>query len=330
MKIENSVSVIIPMYNCESSVHFSIDSILEQTLSAYEIILVNDGSTDDTIAAIAKYGDSVIYTEQENLGPATARNKGIGLAKGEYIMFLDADDYVLPDFLEKTVDFLSSHPECVAVSTAQKIIRPEGQPESILPGFFSKNTFGDSPFVIDDFYSFWGEHDHILTGSVLMKSSAVNEVGSQLENLRVSEDLEFWAMLGTLGKWGFVPEVLWVGTSEMHAVKTGWTSHFKKRRSLCPLVEDWEVRLKKSIRPEDEAGFKVVRGRVALGFAFYHLLAGKTKLSRSILRNYSNELPKNKLSKVLAACSKFGFIGMWCASILFRTRDHLKDLNIIK
>lgn len=103
-----TVSVIIPFYSHLDWLYEAIESVLAQTYPIHEIILVNDGSKEDLTEFLAKYGDSIIYLEQENAGPAAARNHGIRRATGDYIAFEDSDDVWLPTKLEKQVAFMES------------------------------------------------------------------------------------------------------------------------------------------------------------------------------------------------------------------------------
>ncbi|MGK7951999.1 MAG: glycosyltransferase [Xenococcaceae cyanobacterium] len=97
------VSVIIPAYNGDRYISEAIDSVLAQTYTHYEIIVVDDGSTDNTSQVVKAYGDRVRYIYRENQGVASARNLGIEKAEGEYIAFLDADDFFLPEKLAKQI-----------------------------------------------------------------------------------------------------------------------------------------------------------------------------------------------------------------------------------
>ncbi len=94
------ISVIIPVYNAQDSIRRTIDSILGQTWPAHEIIVVDDGSTDATAERVLAYGDKVIYHLQRNSGPSVARNRGVALASGDWIAFLDADDWFYPHRLQ--------------------------------------------------------------------------------------------------------------------------------------------------------------------------------------------------------------------------------------
>lgn len=122
------VSVVISTYNRAHFVSDAIDSVLNQTFKDLEIVVVDDGSTDNTRQVLEKYGDSIHYVYQENKGRAEARNTGIKFAKGEYIAFLDDDDMWLPQKLEKQVVFLNAHPDIGLVHTFTKVIDEGGKP----------------------------------------------------------------------------------------------------------------------------------------------------------------------------------------------------------
>ena len=97
------VSVIIPVYNCERYLAEAIESILSQTYQPYEIIVVDDGSTDNSAAVAKSFGSVVKYCYQTNSGSAAARNHGIHLAKGRFFAFLDADDIWIEDKLKRQI-----------------------------------------------------------------------------------------------------------------------------------------------------------------------------------------------------------------------------------
>src|SRR5579863_4931679 len=101
--VHPTVSVVIPTYNYARFLGQAIDSVLAQTCPVKEIIVVDDGSTDDTFNVLARYGPAVRALKQKNCGPAAARNRGVGIAGGDLIAFLDADDFWMPDKLAKQV-----------------------------------------------------------------------------------------------------------------------------------------------------------------------------------------------------------------------------------
>lgn len=110
------ISVLIPVYNCGSYLAEAIDSVLAQTFRDYEIIVVDDGSADDTAQVAARY-PQVTYIYQEHSGVSTARNRAVAAASGEIVVFLDADDLWLPQKLQMQVDYLEENPDCMLVFT---------------------------------------------------------------------------------------------------------------------------------------------------------------------------------------------------------------------
>ena len=118
-------SIVITCYNQAKFLAEAIESVRNQTFSDLEIIVVDDGSTDKTAAVAACYPD-VRYVRQENRGLSAARNLGLHVSAGEYLVFLDADDRLLPIAVESGVDCLNTHPECAFVSGDYTLITSEG------------------------------------------------------------------------------------------------------------------------------------------------------------------------------------------------------------
>src|SRR5438093_2862885 len=141
MPASGLVSVIIPCYNQAHFLHEAIESVLAQTYSTREIIVVNDGSTDSTAEVAGRYS-AVRHIYQENAGPSAARNTGLKESRGEYLVFLDSDDRLLPEALEIGVDCLREHPECAFAFGHSRFITADGS-------FLSKP---EQPYVTRDHY----------------------------------------------------------------------------------------------------------------------------------------------------------------------------------
>ena len=109
-KTNPRVSVIIPTYNRGWTLQAAMDSVLAQTYLDFELIVVDDGSSDDTAEILAAYGPEVKRIRQANAGVSAARNTGIRAARGELVAFLDSDDRWLPDKLKVQVDFFAVRP----------------------------------------------------------------------------------------------------------------------------------------------------------------------------------------------------------------------------
>jgi glycosyltransferase involved in cell wall biosynthesis len=122
------ISVVIPTYNYGHFVTEAVDSVLAQTAPPLEVIVVDDGSKDDTRQRLARYGDRIRYIYQENQGLSAARNTGIRAAQGEYIALLDSDDVWHPRKLEVQAHYLARHPEVGLLASADIMDRSGGWP----------------------------------------------------------------------------------------------------------------------------------------------------------------------------------------------------------
>lgn len=181
------VSVIIPTYNHRNYILDALNSVFAQTFTDYEIILVNDGSPDDTAERLKPLADSgkIIYIEQKNQGQASARNRGIAGARGDFIAFLDDDDLWPTDKLEWQVHHLQSRPDLGMVGGScvifEKVIpRLDGQDEDIRQITF-ESLFRGNPF-----------HS---PGQTLIRSSALQAVGGFDSTIWGTEDLELYMRL---------------------------------------------------------------------------------------------------------------------------------------
>lgn len=288
------LTVIIPVYNAAPLIDRCLDSIFSQWGEyQIEVICVDDGSTDDSVERIRqRHEPSIRLITQQNSGPASARNKGIFAAEGRCIAFLDADDYWMPDFVEQTLEFLNTHRECIAVSVGQRHITMSG--ESVRPdgieGF-------DGPMVLDDFFEFWARHNHVCTGSIVIRTEACCKAGGQREDLRICEDLEYWALLATYGTMGFIPKVLFVSDGLKVTQKIGWVEKNKKRWASAPTVEEWEKRIaarKVALSPH----YVKARGKIARNLCYSMILSKRTDLAFSQIKKYRNDFPNGLMTTI--------------------------------
>lgn len=320
----SNVSVIIPAYNVENSLKNCIDSVLYQSLPAAEIFVINDGSTDDTAKIAQSYGNKIIYLEQPNQGQGAARNAGLEKATGDFIAFLDADDYWLPDFLKTCVDFLNTNLETVAVWTAWINIIDEKERVVVPPIIQRQPRKYERPQILDNFFRFWADNGHLQTGAITIRHETVKKAGFQRSDLRNSQDLEYWALIATHGKWGFIPVPLYVNNSRL-AARGKWREKYKTRRQLCPDVETWEERLIPRLKPEDIAGFEVVRGNVAAGYAHGKILGGNFWDGLRIVKKYGHAMPPNNLNNLMKIGARLGKPGWILVCIIIQAKELYKD-----
>ena len=170
------VSVIIPAYNCERFIAEAVESIRQQNYEPIEIIIIDDGSTDGTLACLKSLGEDIRYVYQSNMGPAAARNRGIAMARGEVIAFLDADDYWPANKLKVQLARMNRDPEievvlgriqCTGVLTeADRKIRFEGPDNTMISICLGSGVFRRSVFnkvgVFDESLRHYEDHDWFL------------------------------------------------------------------------------------------------------------------------------------------------------------------------
>jgi glycosyltransferase involved in cell wall biosynthesis len=186
------VSVIIPAYNAADYIGQALQSVFDQTYPHYEIIVVDDGSTDNTKTVLENYGSSIRYVYQQNGGPAQARNAGILAAKGDLVCFLDADDLWMRDKLEVQLDFMKSHPEIGLVCSDHEDFEGE---ETICNSFLGSKQFLKqiaSEIPIYEAFRKLVIENFVSTSTVMVKKPCLDKVGPFDRNLPPVEDRDMW------------------------------------------------------------------------------------------------------------------------------------------
>lgn len=206
------VSVIIPNFNYARYLPEAIDSVLNQTYAPVEILVVDDGSEDDSEAVVKAYGDRVRLIKQKNLGVAAARNHGVRESNGELLAFLDADDSWLPTKLSKQVERMLSDPELGLVHCGVEEVDPDGTSRRQL-------VAGMEGWVSRELLLF--QRPVIINGGTLIVSRAsFDAVGGFDTRLSTAADWGFCYLVAARQRVGFVPEPLVkyrIHGSNMHA-----------------------------------------------------------------------------------------------------------------
>jgi glycosyltransferase involved in cell wall biosynthesis len=181
-------SVIIPAYNRERYIGKAIESVLAQTCRDFELIVVDDGSTDNTAKEVKRYGDRVCYIYQKNRGPSAARNTGIKAARGKYIAFLDSDDRFFPDKLRRNKKYLKRHPKCKFLYSWYTEVDGDGNKLGV-----KKPRHCRSRKEIQK--QLYRRNFTIRTSSVVVKRTCFKRVGLFDENYLKSQDWDMWLRL---------------------------------------------------------------------------------------------------------------------------------------
>ena len=204
------MTAIVATYNRSRLVGKAIESILGQTYPNIEVIVVDDGSTDDTQDTLRQFGDQVRVISQANAGPSAARNRGVAAARGEIVAFLDSDDLWLPEKIERQVALLQSTDGSVPCCVCDAEMRFTNRPTA--------TSF--SNFLLDPVrqQGLWSNVSEVLTDRFVLfnqmaavRRSAFEKVGGFNEKLRFMEDYDLALRLSLLGPFAFIrePLVIW-------------------------------------------------------------------------------------------------------------------------
>jgi len=208
-EVSTNVSVIIPAYNSEKFIRRAIDSVLAQTHPAAEIIVVDDGSTDNTGEIVQSYGPPVQYLHQENAGPGAARNAGIRAARGDWIAFLDHDDEWLPEKLQVQLDLLQRHPDLVwATSNFQRCLCDQNRRGLDLAPAQAEQALAGKEYF-DSYFSAYLAGCRGCTDTKIIHRKVFETVGHFQTGIHRTEDMDFWCRIAF--HWprvGFSPQPL--------------------------------------------------------------------------------------------------------------------------
>ncbi len=184
-------SVVIPLYNKENFIVETINSVLQQTFSDYEIIIVNDGSTDHSESKVLEIKDSRIhYFSKKNEGVSSGRNFGIEKATSNYICFLDADDYWYPDFLTEFYKTIIDNPDQKAFSCAIEL----GIKNKIYPAKYSINN--TEKIQVVNYFEASNKQSIISSSSSIFHKSVFEKIGDFDLNIASGQDVDLWIRIG--------------------------------------------------------------------------------------------------------------------------------------
>ena len=204
IKPDPQISIIIPTYNREKFVTIAIDSVLNQNFIDYEIIVIDDGSTDKTIMALNAYLNKIRYIWQENAGVSSARNAGIKEARGKWVAFLDSDDEWTKDYLATQMAQVKKFPYAVAHIANAVTVLPSGERSNHFAGTGMLGKFNTKPYLIFERplnmivkHAPWFLQAVIIRRDVLLRSGLFNT------DLRIAEDLDLIARVSLRGPFSF-------------------------------------------------------------------------------------------------------------------------------
>ena len=232
-------SVVIPLYNKANFIENCVESVLKQSFTNFELIIVNDGSTDDSLSKIQLLTDERLQiVNQENQGAAAARNKGVKLAKSEWIAFLDADDFWLNKHLEIHYNNIQRFPEEFVFISQPKIIGANGN--EFLPTY---NFKVPAQAILLSYFKNSLVQDLLVTPGLVIQKQFFNQVGKFDENIKSGQDTDLFIRIGLQTKVVFHPEISfgYYLVSENNISKT---NRYQERLDLLKKYDDLAIKNK--------------------------------------------------------------------------------------
>jgi len=268
MSSEPRVSVVIATYNRSAFLPSTLQSVLEQRFQDFELIVVDDGSSDDTRQTVAPYESRIRYFYQENKGPSAARNFGVRQARAPWIAIQDSDDLCAPNYLESLYDYAKDHRECGMVfANGAYLGGPEHNRETIIPAAKSRRLVADGVQLVDLF-----EKSIVRLQAALVSKAAYEAVGGHDESLRICMDLDLSFRLFMNFPVAYLNEVVFF--YRKHEGNIG-------RNEELRLTENIRV-IEKLVQNYVQATELLGKRRVAarLAYRYYRLAKGRWKRQR--------------------------------------------------
>lgn len=230
-----AISVITPVYNNAPYMREAFDSILNQTFGDFEYIVINDGSTDDSLDILAEYAKQdprFRIASHGNQGYIAALNEGLRSARAEFIARMDADDVAMPDRFEKQIAYLHAHPECVVCGGRVLLIDSEGAPLREMCDELTHEEIDGAHLA--------GRGGTIIHPAMMARRSAIHAIGNYSTAYPWAEDLDFFLRLAEVGRVANLPDVIL--RYRQHLSSIGYSKSELQQASTIAVVRDTHLR----------------------------------------------------------------------------------------
>lgn len=292
------ISIVIPLYNKEKYIERTLKRVLEQTYQMFEIIIVNDGSTDNSVSNVNKIKDRRIKLyNQKNSGASNARNNGVKYANGDFIAFLDADDEWDKTYLERIVKLHKNNPDGILYATNYYIMENKELSMIDYPGITKKEGELENYFISGKIYT------PIWTSAAVIKKDVFNQLGGFNKHCIICEDVDLWCKIALSGKIYYINEPLAI----YHRDNINMLSKNKNASCFYPFLDEYET----LINPNDikkEAILEYVKYRKVTAIK-YALCNSNNKEARKILHSMAKKKEKIKNYHILIILS---FLPYFC------------------
>ena len=240
------VSMIIPTYNRAHTICEAVDSALEQTYPRAEVIVVDDGSKDDTLARLKRYGDRIRVVRQANAGPAAARNRGIAVARGDLIAFLDSDDIWLPEKTEQQVALMERAGASVPCCLSNILMKWNSGDRASFDIAWLRPSAEEG---------LWLNADEVLATrfvlfnqGIMIRREVLEKIGGFDESIRYLEDYELPLRLSLEGPWAFIrkPLAVWRESMTNSVYKNSLREALCNNECMVEVLEGHLARVKRN------------------------------------------------------------------------------------
>lgn len=272
-------SVVIPMYNKAEYIRHTLKSVLAQSFHDFEVIVVDDGSTDDSLK-VARQTDSdkIRIIAQENQGTAVARNTGIEHASGEYIAFLDADDEWKSNYLE-TIDTLTEkYPQSDIFVTAYRVIMGKDKYN------YSSRLTPDEGCLESYWMTYRYPYDFVWTSATVIRKSIILEAGGFKPGERIGQDLDLWARVARIN-----PRVAYSSAVCVDYNRNAGQNARSREKIACAeaLLQDLEEELENPEHSREELDMIQYKYDLKMTvYVFTCILAGKKTLAKDVYKRW--------------------------------------------
>jgi glycosyltransferase involved in cell wall biosynthesis len=270
------VSVVIPLYNKARHIKRALDSVLAQTDKDFEVVVVNDGSTDGSDEVVGQFTDPrVRLVNQENAGVSASRNHGITKARSELIAFLDADDEWLPEHIATVNRLAASHPECGAYASSYRVVRRNGSEAVPVFAGIPRHPWEG---VLSNYFRISLRSDPLWTSAVAVPKRAFEACGLFPPAVSTGEDTDTWCRIALKFPVAFSTHP----TAVYHQDSDNRSAVCVSRAPCPPVVRTLDEALKRGVVPEGSLPDDLLeyRNKWLIGFATHCLLAGEGRLAR--------------------------------------------------
>lgn len=277
-------SVVIPMYNAEKFIERTVSSVLNQTYHDFEVIVVDDGSTDNSVKIVEtlmKNTDKLRILKQKNQLVGAARNYGIKESKYEFVGLLDADDEYLPDFLNTIARLINEYPSAGVYATAYKVQKED---KSFIPKYSSLPKF---PWegIVPSYYKSALNYHPLSSSSVVLRKNILEKTGYFVEGVRYGVDLDLWVRIAAQFDIAFSSKVCAV-----YHRAVGVSLSVEKRTNYDRKVEETlgKVIESKKYKQQDELYINMLFNKLHMDTAAKYIKAGNKVKAKEHLDKIKN------------------------------------------